>query len=213
MFIELVDSLRCLGAHEETWLVAAVTRMDGRHIVEGTLGCPICRREYPVLDGVAWFTERSVNVADRLTPAPVSTDDRITRAAALLGLTESGGIICLDRDWAGCADALAELGAAHVVVLNAHADDSSPQEVSAIAIDGRLPFAAASVRAVAIGEAGSSATLASAADVLRARGRLVAPATAPVPEGVQELARDSADWVAERIAVPSPPIPLRSARR
>src|SRR5512134_1504766 len=103
MFIELVDSLRCLEPHDETWLVAAVTRMDGRHIAEGVLGCPICRREYPIRDGIGWFTARRDAVPARLTSVAASTDpDRTMRAGALLGLTEAGGIVCVDSEWADC---------------------------------------------------------------------------------------------------------------
>jgi len=47
---------------------------------------------------------------------------------------------------------------------------------------------------------------------LVAGARLVAPAGAAVPAGVRELARDEADWVGERDAAPSPPVPLRRAR-
>jgi uncharacterized protein YbaR (Trm112 family) len=214
MFIELVDSLRCLNAHEDTWLVAAVARLDGRHIAEGTLGCPVCRREYPIRDGVGWFVEpSSAPDASRLTPhAPPAPDDRVTRAAALLGLMDAGGIIVLGGDWADCADAIAELGPAHVVILNRSATSDAPQSVSSLVVGDRLPFAAASVRAAAL-DAELAAALSSAAHVLRSRGRLVAPADAPVPDGVTELARDAENWVAERAVVASPPVMLRSARR
>jgi hypothetical protein len=87
-------------------------------------------------------------------------------------------------------------------------------------VDHALPFAAGSVRAIAIASdlmsgarIESRALIESAARALRARGRLVGPATAPVPDGVVELARDAEDWVAEKIAVASPPVALRSARR
>ena len=56
MFIELVDSLRCIVPHDDTWLVASVGRMDGRHVIDGTLGCPVCHRQFPIRDGAAWFT-------------------------------------------------------------------------------------------------------------------------------------------------------------
>src|SRR5688572_21529781 len=109
--------------------------MDGRHIIEGTLGCPICRREFPVRDGIGWFTEASQSIPGRLTQAADAADDeRVTRAAALLGLTDGGGIVCLDASWADCAEALAELGPAHIVLLNARPGDSSPEEVSALAV-------------------------------------------------------------------------------
>ena len=42
MHIDVAELLRCPVAHEDTWLVARVDRMAGRHIVDGALGCPIC---------------------------------------------------------------------------------------------------------------------------------------------------------------------------
>ena len=212
MFIELVDSLRCLSAHEDTWLVAAVTRMDGRHIIDGTLGCPLCRREYPIRDGVAWFVAPGAT-APGLTRSSPAPDDRVVRAAALLGLTDAGGIVALGGSWADCADGVAELGPAHVVLLNRTPSATAEQIVSSVVVGDRLPFAAASVRAVALDDDLAGATLDSAAAVLRGRGRLVAPASATVPHGVTEMARDAQDWVAERDAVASPPVALRSARR
>ena len=216
MFIELVDSLRCVERHEDTWLVASVMRMDGRHIAEGVLGCPVCRREYPVRDGVAWFDESSAGSADRrLTSVdPTSDTDRIARAAALLGLTDGGGVIVLGGHWVECADPLAQLGLAHVVVLNASTAAMSEQAVSAIVIGDQLPLAAGTLRGVALGVGtATSSRLASAAALLRPRGRLIAPADTAPPEGVAELARDADDWVAERVAAVSPPVPIRLGRR
>jgi len=216
MFIELVDFLRCLSPHEDTWLVAAVARMDGRHIVDGTLGCPVCRREYPITSGVAWFTDREPLADDRehLTTVSPADDDQVTRAAALLGLTEPGGIIALGGSWTRFADAAAELGAAHVVVLNARASDSSPQEVSSLVVETKLPFSAGALRAAAFGpELAAPRLLTAAAQALRSRGRIVAPADAAVPEDVEVLARDDADWVGERTLVASPPVTLRPFRR
>jgi hypothetical protein len=55
MFIELVDALRCLHEHEESWLVAAVERFEGRYIDRGSLGCPVCRTQYRIDRGAADF--------------------------------------------------------------------------------------------------------------------------------------------------------------
>jgi hypothetical protein len=212
MFIELVDSLRCLTPHEETWLVASVAEMSGRHIIDGTLGCPICRRSYPVREGVGIFT--ADGSAPRLTNAGVAAEDRVMRAAALLGLTDAGGIIALGDSWVDCADALAELGPAHVVTLNVAATDASPQTVSSIVVDRALPFGSGALRGVALGrETATSALLSNAAERLRSRGRLVAPADVAAPEDVTELARDAEDWVAERAVIASPPVVLRLGRR
>lgn len=74
MFIELVDSLRCPRVHDDTWLVASVTRFDGRFIVEGSLGCPICRQQYPVHRGVVDFTTHAGNSsAERGAEQPVES--------------------------------------------------------------------------------------------------------------------------------------------
>ena len=215
MFIELVDSLRCLTPHEETWLVAAASRMDGRHIVDGMLGCPICRREYAVRFGTAWFTaEQPDSDGVHLTTEGTASDAGAMRAAALLGLSEPGGIVVLGGSWTSYGELVAELGASHVVLLNIEAGESSPQQVSSLVVDDRLPFGTGALRGVAVdGELASAAMLSSAVALLRSRGRLVAPAHAAVPDGVEVLARDDVNWVAERTVVASPPIPLRSARR
>ena len=216
MFIELVDSLRCLEPHDETWLVAAASRMEARHLIEGVLGCPVCHREYAVRDGTGWFSARQPDAADEgLTTFAADSDPaHMTRAAALLDLGQPGGIVVLGGSWATYADAIAELGAAHVVVLNTRASESSVQEVSSIVVDDRLPFGTAALRGVAVdrGQA-SPGFLSSAATSLRSRGRLVAPSDAAVPGGVEVLARDDRVWVAERTVVTSPPIALRSVRR
>ena len=217
MFIELVDSLRCVNVHEDTWLVASVVRMQGRHIVDGTLGCPLCRQQYHIRDGVGWFHTSPDESGDiheqRMAPPAPASEERVMRAAALLGLAEPGGIVVLGGSWGDCADAIAELGPAHVVVLNRGTTAASPESVSTLVVGERLPFAAASVRAVALDDALAATSLTSAAGVLRSRGRLVAPASVPVPDDVVELARDAAEWVAERSVVASPPVMLRSSRR
>src|SRR5262245_56496034 len=107
MFIELVDSLRCVEPHADTWLVASVFRMNGRHIVEGVLGCPVCRRHYPIRSGIGWFTESSDAAATGArTSAVTASTDVVARAAALLGLSDAGGIIVLGGHWVNCAEAL-----------------------------------------------------------------------------------------------------------
>ncbi len=216
MFIELVDALRCLEPHEDTWLVASVTRWDSRHIVDGVLGCPVCRREYVVTDGIAWFTSpATTRDRGRLTTVPpTAPPERVARVAALLGLTEGGGTIVLGGDWAACAAALVELGAGQVVRVNAAPSSPSAQEVSSIVVGDRLPFAAGALRGVALGGgAATTALVASAAGALRPRGRLIAPSSVAVPDGVTELARDHEDWVAERAGSVSPPVPIRVGRR
>src|SRR2546423_14793627 len=91
MFIELVDVLRCLNAHEETWLVLAAERMKGRDVIDGVLGCPICRAEYPISAGVAHFG-RSAPAETHSAPPD---EDETLRLAALLHLTDTRGYALL----------------------------------------------------------------------------------------------------------------------
>src|SRR5437588_666402 len=47
--------LRCPETHEEAFLVMSTGEMVGRMVRSGILGCPVCRREYPILKGVVEF--------------------------------------------------------------------------------------------------------------------------------------------------------------
>src|SRR4030081_3421247 len=88
MFIELVDALRCPTPHDESWLVGSADRMEARHIVEGTLGCPVCRAEFPIHDGVVDFRRGPA----RALPSNAAPDPEQTmRLAALLDLSDASG--------------------------------------------------------------------------------------------------------------------------
>ena len=56
MFIELIDQLRCINPHEDTWLVASFKTVSNRFVLEGSLGCPACSAQYPIRDGIADFS-------------------------------------------------------------------------------------------------------------------------------------------------------------
>jgi hypothetical protein len=61
-------------------------------------------------------------------------------------------------------------------------------------------------------DAGSAARASAAARVTRVKGRVLAPAGVPMPDGVRELARDDRLWVGERDAPASPLVPLQLRR-
>jgi len=75
VFIELVDALRCPRAHEESWLVLAMSRIEGRHIQEGALGCPVCHAEYPIHEGIV-----DLRLDDEWTRSMDTTDRRAVAA-------------------------------------------------------------------------------------------------------------------------------------
>jgi len=56
VFIELIDHLRCINAHEDTWLVASFKTVTNRFVLEASLGCPSCSAQYSIYEGVADFT-------------------------------------------------------------------------------------------------------------------------------------------------------------
>jgi uncharacterized protein YbaR (Trm112 family) len=198
MFVELLDKLRCPNAHEDSPLIAAASRTVDRHIIEGTLGCPVCHAEYRVHDGAVEIGE----------PAPVSmlaadalSHERMMRLGALLGLDERGGLYVLDFISASFIRELAELSPnSQFIALTGRRE----MEGAGIVIRGRgpaLPLAKGCARGIALDMA-TPALLRSAVQVLSAGGRLVAPADAIVPDGIRMLARDDEQWVGEREAVP-----------
>jgi uncharacterized protein YbaR (Trm112 family) len=209
MFIELVDALRCPVPHEESWLVASATRMEFRHIVEGTLGCPVCHAEYPVTRGVVDFRR-----APHRPPPPETPPDEAEamRLAALLGLTDRAGFAVLLGAWSVHAPLLRALVETPLVVVDPPEGTEGEPGISVIRCDGELPLAAGAARGMAV-DAGAPARVASAVRATRARGRLVLPAGVALPAGVHELARDASVVVAEREAATSPPVTLHVRRR
>src|SRR5262245_47598274 len=77
VFIPLVDSLRCIAGHEDTWLVASIERSEERDIRHGFLGCPICFAEYPIRDGIAYFGVDPAQATAAAMPARVGEDDAV----------------------------------------------------------------------------------------------------------------------------------------
>jgi uncharacterized protein YbaR (Trm112 family) len=211
MFIELVDDLRCPRPHEETWLVASTNRTEGRDIIEGTLGCPICRAEYPIRSGVVWFGEGE-QAPSRLSNRAIPPDPELAiRLAAFLDLSDAQGFALLAGAWGPVAQLLQRVVPTHLVLLNPRPHVVAGNGISVLEIAAGIPLADATCRAVALDDARADAgDLDAAVRVLRPRGRLVAPAATPLPSGVIELARDGHLWVAERAGPPPRLVPLQS---
>lgn len=212
MFVDLVDALRCPAPHAETWLVAAAHHTRDRVIVEGVLGCPECAADYPIVAGIARFGAPTAPAA-----APPHADAgelaaEAMRLAALLGLTSPGGIVALGGTWDACADAMLALVDVRALLVEP-ARPYAPREPLGAVVGAAMPLASGQVRGIALDAATATPErLAAAVRALRPRGRLVAPADAPLPDGVTELARDDRHWVAERDAAPTGPV-VQLARR
>lgn len=195
MHIELVEVLRCPRPHEDAWLVAQMRELRDREIVHGTLGCPVCFAEYPVVDGVARLRP------DDPPPVPAMHLDEAMRVAALLDLSEPGSYALLAGAWGALAPTVAAVTDVRVLALNAPGIAGGTGAWGLWAPDGSLPLARGTARGIALDD--RHAGLAPiAVRALRAGGRLVAPVATPVPADVRELARDATWWVAARESAP-----------
>lgn len=203
--------------------MASVTRFDGRDIVEGALGCPVCRRQYAVRAGEVDFTMPIGDVlaapnaaevsADPATPSgAVAPDERaLLRARALLGLSDGGGLVLLGGEHARMAPSLEDEAQVMPLLLNSPSWVRRGGRVpSALRAVDALPVAAGALRAAWLDDATAGAAMVTAvARALRRGGRLVAPVGAALPAGARELARDAHEWVAEWEGGASAPVSLR----
>lgn len=188
LHIDLIDRLRCPGEHEESWLVAAAVETRGRHIVRGTLGCPVCRREFSIERGQCLFVSAGVQAKGRF-PGPSLAE--IERIQALLDLTQAGGVVGLVGDAAPLGPRLEEESDVAALLLNPTYDE----DCSTIVFDKILPLAQHSLRGVVVGGDTSLAVAEAVVRSVKARGRVVGLGEAPIPAGVRELARDAKGWV------------------
>jgi hypothetical protein len=209
VFIPLVDILRCVRPHADTWLVASIERADERFIIDGTLGCPTCLAEYQIRSGVVYFTDRDVRASGA---APREAD--AMRLAAALDLTEPRMTALLHGAWASHAPLVRGFSPAQLLALNPPDGMTSGDGISVLVSD-IAPLAQASIDAVALDASFSDELFASLRASLRRGGRLLAPVATPVPDGFTELARDDEVWVArldEAAIVSAPILPTRRQR-
>ncbi|MBY0491518.1 MAG: hypothetical protein K2R93_16900 [Gemmatimonadaceae bacterium] len=203
MHRDLLDALRCPHPHDESWLVAMVTRADGPQLVTADLACPVCGADVAIRDGIAEFAGP--------VPAIGAGAPEVDRLAALLGVTGSPLPVLLTGAYARAGAGLAALIEAPQLWLDAPAD-AAPTVPLLSRLRGapRLPLgvetlAAAAVDAVHAGDA----MLASIVRAVRVGGRIVAPASVPLPATLTLLARDDQEWVAETTTRASGLIELR----
>src|SRR5262245_30792674 len=105
--------LRCVRPHDDTWLVAAIDRIEDREIVSGKLGCPICRAEDVIQDRIVYFA--APRDPGGTTGAEVNQAMRI---AATLELTEAGDVAVLQGEWARHAPLVRSVSPAQLIALD-----------------------------------------------------------------------------------------------
>jgi uncharacterized protein YbaR (Trm112 family) len=192
MFIELTDHLRCPSPHAEQFLVLLPGAMDGRRVVGGSLGCPVCGRVYGIAEGVADFGDG--------TPTDGRTAITAEALAAFLGVSGPGGYVALAGGVTALAPELAALlPGVRVALVNPPAGVAD-SPVASVLRAARLPLKSSSMRGVALG-ADAAADPAWVADAVRAvlpGLRVVVEGGGEAPEGVEVLAHSAECWVGKK---------------
>lgn len=196
MFIELVEALRCVHSHEESWLVASIDVMRERSIVSGSLGCPVCGARYPIVDSVADFTEGAP--AGQGDQSELSDEQLAIRAGAFLGLSDATGLIVLAGDWARGAADLARVTHVRIVCVNPPDGVRESSSVCLTRAADTFPVGAGGCVGVALDSSATPDAVGSAAQSLQPGGRLIAPASVGRPAVIREIASDSSYWVGEK---------------
>lgn len=197
MFIELSEFLRCPEPHTETFCVVAPGEMMGRMIVRGIVGCPICKREYPIEGGVVQFAEAAEAAAAAETAEAADADV----VWALLGLTSPGGFVVLVGSASRLAPALAErMRGVHFVGVNPPGDVGFSPVLTRLTHANRMPLRASMARGVVLGaDACMEPWISEGARVLLPGLRLVAAVESLSAPGLNQLAVGQGLWVGAKV--------------
>lgn len=200
MFIELIDLLRCVRPHDDTWLVASFSKVTIRFVEEAKLGCPSCSAEYWIRGGVADFSMEVVlpECDDERKAAGHRREELATRAGAYLEATEPGATVVLGGLWAYAAQELSEMAELKVIAINAPTGVKESETVALVRVGSEIPLAAGSVLGVAVDAWFPSNIVESAVRVVRPGGRIVGPVAINAPPELSILAHDNKYWVAQK---------------
>ena len=202
MHIELTEMLRCPEPHQEGFLVLSTGEMSGRMVRHGLVGCPVCHREYEIVDGVVYFggtgkgEEGRVLPPSTLPPSPFP----LPVLQALLDLSGPGGYVVLLGSAALAGAGLAPLvGGIHGIGVNAPDELAELPVLSLLRCESLIPLRGAMARGVVVGaELASPAWLAEAVRVLLRGRRLVVAGEEAAPAGVRHLVTGQGLWVGEK---------------
>lgn len=191
MFIELTDHLRCPNDHEESFLVLLPDRMEGRRVLTGQLGCPVCGRTFELSDGVL-----------DLGGAPdwAENSDSLLDAAAicaLTGLHGPGGFLTLVGNVASMWREVAELNpGVALVAVNPPAGIADAPGLSVLRA-GQIPLKSGSLRGVVLGKTfgGKADWVSEAARVVLPGLRVIGEGPDPSPAVIDLMASADGVWV------------------
>ena len=207
MYLVLTDVLNCPRCGPEQGLIVLTERMEGRRILEGALGCPICESKYPIRSGLADLRTTEPGHASKPSSGSPDSGFDAMRTAALLGITQGPAIaVMLGVTNAAAAEVAVLVPGLEIVTVASDASDSGEQSgVSRLLANAELPLRGNSVRAALIETGVFEETARDVVRVLAIGGRLVVAAGQPwfeelVESGVlRVLARDASHVVTVRV--------------
>ena len=207
MHIELTEMLRCPEPHREEFLVLSTGEMSGRMVRTGIVGCPVCQKEYEIVDGVVYFGRREMRDERRVTtahpsahPSSLISHPDAQTLQALLDLSGPGGYVVLLGLACSYAAGLATLmGGIHFIGVNAPEGVEELPVLSLLACATKIPLRDSMARGVVVGDESSSAPwLTEARRVLLPGRRLVVENETARPDGVTQLATGQGLFVGEK---------------
>lgn len=209
MHIELTELLRCPEAHREEMLVLSTGEVRDRMVRSGLVGCPVCRKEYPISRGIVNFRRSRERVAGDSTsgprpaytpPSPLPSADA-ANLQALLELSGPGGYLVLIGAAVRQAPRLSSLLAGiHFVGVNPPAEMEEQPMLSLLYANEKVPMRSAVARGVIVGaDLATSPWLVEAHRVLLRGRRFVVENEEPeLPIGLVKLAAENGLWVGEK---------------
>jgi uncharacterized protein YbaR (Trm112 family) len=191
MFIELTDHLRCPAEHEERFLVLLPDKIEGRSVLAGQLGCPICGRTFQLRDGV-FDTGDSPSWGN--VPSTALDADGLS---TLIGLQGPGGYLVLVGSIASLWKEVAELNpGVALVIVNPGSGVTDAVGVSVLR-SGKLPLKSRSMRGVVLGRpyADQPEWVSEAARVVLPGLRIAGEGVDPPPDKIDLMASAGGVWV------------------
>lgn len=197
MHIELTEMLRCPESHREDVMVLSTGEMVGRMVRFGIVGCPVCRKEYLITNGIVDFgASESLPKSPPASGGPSAVD-----LQALLELSGPGGFVTLLGEAARHAVGLAGLMAGiHFIGINAPSDVEELPVLSLLRTGTVIPLRQSIARGVVVGrDLATSSWLVEAHRILLRGRRFVALHERPeLPIGLEKLAVAKGLWVGEK---------------
>lgn len=194
MFIELTDHLRCPAEHDEAFLVLLPEAMEGRSVVLGQLGCPVCGRTFRVEQGALNTGEAP---GHGFSAPDAATALGAPAIVALAGIHGPGGYFVLVGHPAGVWRDIATLNpGVGFVAVNPNAGVGDAPGVS-ILRGGMIPLKANSMRGVVLGAGygGDPGWVREAARVTLPGLRVVGEGPEPPAELIELMASADGVWV------------------